>query len=58
MVFQNIENYFQYDCFLEKLQCDRVGLLLNGHPWKKKDVRNENKDKQCIGAVESLRELS
>ena len=40
---------------LEKLECDRVELLLNGYPWKKKDVSNENKDKQYIGAVETLK---
>ena len=40
---------------LEKLQRDRVELLLHGAQWKKKRDRDIQKDNQCCGVVEKLK---
>ena len=49
-----LQGWVDLAAMLEKLQMDRVALLLDGEPWKEKNSALQARDKACITLANKL----
>ena len=49
-----LQGWVDLAAMLEKLQMDRVALLLDGEPWKEKNSALQARDKACITSASKL----